>query len=129
MKINPINYQYSNHICSRSSFKGGKEEIISEGFKEFVSEALPLYKAGRAVQRLADDDPKGAVKQTVGAIDNIVCQPVKQMAASAMAAKGALIGSVLGPGGAAIGAAAGYVGTLWGWGKARNTITDALLDD
>lgn len=51
------------------------------------------------------------------------------MAASAVAAKGALIGSVLGPGGAVIGAAAGYIGTLWGWGKARNTITDAILDD
>ena len=129
MRIYAINNQYTNRVYNTTSFKGGKEEILSEGFKEFVSDALPIYKAGRVVQKLANDDPKGALKQTVGVVDNIVCQPVKQMAASAVAAKGALIGSVLGPGGAVIGAAAGYIGTLWGWGKARNTITDAILDD
>lgn len=129
MRIYAINSQYHNRIYNKTSFRGGKEEVLSEGLKEFVSDALPIYKTGRAMQSLANDDPKGAIKQTVGLVDNIVCQPVKQMTASAVAAKGALIGSVLGPGGAVIGAAAGYIGTLWGWGKARNSLTDVILDD
>ena len=74
MRIYAINSQYNNRVYNTTAFKGAKEEILSEGFKEFVSEALPIYKAGRAVQKLANDDPKGALKQTVGVVDNIVCQ-------------------------------------------------------
>ncbi len=131
MRINPIGSYYKKNYNNSSgiAFNGTKEEIISEGFKEFVSGALPIYKLGRAVQKLGDGDSKGAIKQTVGMVDNIVCQPVKQMAASAVAAKGALVGSVFGPVGAGIGAIVGYVGTLWGWGKARNTVVDTIMDD
>ena len=131
MRISPISSHYTKNYNSnpRTTFNGTKEEIISESFKEFVSGALPIYKLGRAVQKLGDGDSKGAIKQTVGMVDNIVCQPVKQMAASAVAAKGALVGSVFGPVGAGIGAIVGYVGTLWGWGKARNTVVDTIMDD
>ena len=131
MRISPIGSYYTKNYNSNSrlAFNGAKEEIISEGFKEFVSDALPIYKAGRALKKLGDGDSKGAIKQTVGMVDNIVCQPVKQMAAGAVAAKGALVGSIFGPVGAGIGALAGYVGTLWGWGKARNTIVDTIMDD
>jgi len=61
--------------------------------------------------------PKGAIKQGVGFVDNVVCQPAKQALAGVVAAKGALVGSAICPGiGTAIGAGIGYFGTLLGWG-------------
>lgn len=126
MLISPIT---SNRLYQPTTFKSGKEEILSEGFKEFVSDALPIYKATRMVQKIGNNDAKGAVKQAVGTIDNIVCQPVKQSIATAVAAKGAAIGSLFGPPGAAAGALIGYVGTLWGWGKTRNTVVDSIMED
>ena len=105
------------------------DDIITDGVQDFVSTALPVYNAARAIQKVCEGDEKEIVKQSVGVIDNIVCQPVKQTVAGAVAAKGALIGSIFGPVGAGIGAIAGYVGTLWGWGKARNSIVDSMMDD
>ena len=130
MRVNAINMvtpkMYNNQ---KVHFKGEKEELLSEGFKEVISEALPIYKGFRTIQKVGDGDKKGAVKQAVGTVDNIVCQPIKQAAASVIAAKGALIGSVLGPVGAGVGAAVGYFGTLLGWGKIRNKLVDGIMDD
>ena len=130
MRVSSVNIVPSNYNCYRQNFKGAKEEVISDGLKEFVSEALPLYKTGRALYKMGEGDTKGAVKQTVGAVDNIVLQPAKQALAATVAAKGALIGSAICPGaGTAIGAAVGYFGTLLGWGKARNAIVDSIMDE
>ena len=128
MRIYPINYTYNSY--KMQTFKGTKDEIVSEGLKEFVSDVMPLYKVGRTLYKIGDGDTKGAVKQAVGAVDNIVLQPVKQSVAVAVAAKGAAIGSVICPGvGTAIGATIGYLGTLLGWGKARNCIVDSVMED
>ncbi len=130
MRVNTINTVAPRmYYTQRIHFKGEKEELISEGLKEVMSEALPIYKGFRTLQKVGDGDKKGAVKQAVGTVDNIVCQPIKQAAATAVAAKGALIGSVLGPVGAGVGAAVGYFGTLLGWGKIRNKIVDGIMDD
>lgn len=121
---------YNPRIIRQTSFKGAKEEVISEGFKEFVSEALPVYKAGRALYKISEGDTKGVIKQTVGIVDNVVLQPVKQTVATAVAAKGALVGTAICPGiGTVIGATVGYLGTLIGWGKIRNSIVDNVVDD
>lgn len=65
----------------------------------------------------------------IGWADNLICQPLKQAAATAVAAKGAAIGTLICPGvGTTIGAAVGYIGTLYGWAKARNKIVDKGLD-
>ena len=113
----------------RKTFKGAGSEVISEGFKEFVSEGLPFYKAARTLYKAGEGDTKGAIKQGIGAIDNVVLQPVKQAAAAAVAAKGAAIGTAICPGlGTAIGCGIGYLGTLLFWGKARNTIVDEIMD-
>ena len=131
MKINCINsYGVANkNINKRTSFKGAGSEIISEGFKEFVSDALPLYKTARCLNKIGNGDSRGAVKQGVGVADNILLQPAKQALATTMAAKGAAIGTMLCPGfGTALGAGVGYLGTLFCWGKARNTVVDAIMD-
>ena len=52
MQVSPI--CYNPGIIRPTSFKGAKEEVISEGFKEFVSEALPVYKAGRALYKISE---------------------------------------------------------------------------
>ncbi len=92
MLVQPIySYNKINRTTYPNTFKGTKEEIISEGFKEFVSEGLPIYKVGRTLEKVEKGDAKGAIKQAVGAVDNIVCQPVKQTVATAVAAKGAVI--------------------------------------
>lgn len=117
------NYNVSLH------FRGAKDEVISEGFKEVVGDLLPVYKGLRALDKFSDGDNKGATKQAVGVVDNIVLQPAKQAVASIVAAKGATIGTMICPGiGTAIGATLGYFGTLIGWGKARNSIVDSIID-
>ena len=131
MKIYSINsYMTINKNSSKkTSFKGVGSEIISEGFRDVVSEALPLYKGARFLSKVGKGDTKGAVKQGVGVVDNIVCQPAKQAVAGTVAAKGAAIGTAICPGlGTAIGAGVGYIGTLLCWGKVRNTVVDAFMD-
>ena len=128
-KINSYGVQQPYNCRRNVRFKGAGGEVISEGVKEFMSEALPLYKAGRFIKKAGEGDTKGMIKQGVGVADNIFLQPVKQAAAAAVAAKGAAIGTAICPGlGTAIGAGVGYFGTLLGWGKARNTIVDACMD-
>lgn len=128
MRVNSV--CYNPRIIKPTSFRSAKDEVMSEGFKEFVSDALPVYKAGRALYKMGEGDTKGAVKQTVGMVDNIVLQPVKQSIATAVAAKTALVGTAICPGvGTAVGAAIGYFGTLVGWGKVRNNIVDNVIDD
>ena len=131
MKVYSI-YPYKVQVTNtqrQNNFKGAGQEIISEGFKECVSDLLPIYKTVRCINKVGKGDSKGAIKQGVGLADNIVCQPAKQALATAAAAKGALIGSAILPGiGTGIGAITGYVGTLLCWGKVRNTVVDALMD-
>ena len=128
-KINFYGVQQPYNCRQNVRFKGAGGEVISEGLKEFMSEALPLYKAGRFLKKAGDGDTRGMVKQGVGVVDNVVLQPVKQTAAVAVATKAAAIGTLICPGiGTAIGAGLGYFGTLFGWGKARNTIVDACMD-
>lgn len=103
------------------------DDIITDSVKDFVSDALPVYNAARVIQKVCEGDEEEIVKQSVGVIDNVVCQPVKQAVASAVAAKGALIGSIFGPIGAGAGAVIGYAGTLLGWGKARNSIVKKIM--
>ena len=117
------------HTLKRNSFKGAGGEIISEGMKEFVSEALPIYKTARGLYKVGQGDTRGAIKQGIGVADNIIFQPAKQALAATVAAKGAAIGSLILPGvGTAIGAGIGYLGTLLCWGKARNAIVDEIMD-
>lgn len=127
MRVSSISNIY-NISPNVTNFKGGKEEVISSGFKEFVSDALPIYKAGRTLYKLGEGKTDDAIKQGVGVVDNIVMQPTKQAIATAVAAKAAVFGSVLGPVGTVIGAGFGYFGTLLGWGKIRNSIVDGILD-
>ena len=131
MRINGVSsYRVVNVNTNRQTkFKGAGQEIISEGFREVVADALPLYKGARFLYKAGNGDTKGAIKQGVGVVDNIVCQPAKQAVAGAAAAKGAAIGTAICPGvGTFIGAATGYIGTLLCWGKVRNTIVDAFMD-
>ena len=131
MKIYPINsYTVINkNSGQKTSFKGAGGEVISEGLRDFVSEALPLYKSARFLSKVGKGDSRGAVKQGVGVVDNIVCQPAKQALAGTVAAKFAAVGTAICPGvGTALGAGIGYFGTLLCWGKTRNTVVDALMD-
>jgi hypothetical protein len=130
MMVNAISaYQVQPYGRRNVKFRGAGGEVISEGLRDFVSEALPLYKAGRMIKKIGDGDTKGAIKQGVGVADNIILQPVKQTAALAVATKFAAIGTAICPGlGTVIGGGLGYFGTLLGWGKARNTIVDACMD-
>lgn len=112
-----------------SSFKGGKDEIISTALKETVGDLLPTYKAIRAINKLGQGEGKAAIKQGIGMVDNVIMQPTKQAIASAVAAKCATVGSIFGPLGTAIGGGIGYFGTLLAWGKTRNSIVDSIMED
>ena len=132
MLVNSITCCYIPHYSIRNSVscKGVKEEVISEGFREFVSEALPFYKAGRTLYKIGEGDGKGAVKQGIGFVDNTLGQPLKQGVALSVAAKAAAIGTAICPGiGTAILGGAGYLATLMGWGYVRNKAVDAVMDD
>jgi len=129
MRVNSVSYSPYATSYPKTNFRGMKEEVISTGLKEVVSTGLPIYKAGRALHKLGEGDTKGALKQGIGLVDNIVMQPTKQSIATLASAKGAAIGSVFGPVGTFLGAGIGYFGTLLCWGKVRNTVVDGIMGD
>jgi len=55
--LNNSSNLYQFKLKSRQNFKGAKDEVISEGFKEVFTEAvLPTYKAIRGLNKLGNGD-------------------------------------------------------------------------
>lgn len=69
-------------------------------------------------------------KVSITAIDNYALHGIKQAAASGARRKGTIIGSAIGGSvGAVIGGAIGYIGAFFLWGKARDKVVDAIIND